>query len=120
DDTLIRAYARPDDAWRRLLSVFAAQLEAHDEPSIERVRIAVMEEARTFWSDAAAAAKWRMDIPLARRLSVRQGLARLGIADEALADRIADAFTEMRRDEKRLYPHAPDTGDALPHVRVQH
>jgi len=119
DDTLIRAYARPDDAWHRLLSMFAAHLDAHDEPSIERVRIAVMEEARTFWSDAAAAAKWRMDIPLARRLSVRQGLARLGIADEALADRIADAFTEMRRNEYRLYPDAHTTVDALREAGVK-
>src|SRR5215510_7408299 len=109
DDTLIRAYARPDDAWRRLLHVFAPHLDAHDEPAIERVRVAVMEEARVFWSDAAEAAKWRLDIPTARRLSVRRGLARLGKTDEALADRIADAFTELRRSEYRLYPDAHAT-----------
>ena len=112
DDTLIRAYAQPEDAWRRLLHVFAAHLDAHDAAAIERVRVAVMEEARAFWSDQAAAAKWRLDIPGARRLSVRRGLARLGHDDEALADRIADAFTEMRRDEYRLYPDAHATVDA--------
>src|SRR5690242_3236477 len=92
DDTLIRAYAQPDDAWRRLLHIFAAHLDAHDAVSIERVRLAIMEEARAFWSEAKAAAKWRLDIPGARRLSVRRGLARLGRPDDALADRIADAF----------------------------
>ena len=51
DDTLIRAYAQPEDAWRRLLTVFAAHLDAHDAETIERVRVAVMEEARAFWSD---------------------------------------------------------------------
>ena len=113
DDTLIRAYAQPEEAWTRLLRVFSAHLDAHDAATIERVRLAVMEEARAFWSDRAEAAKWRLDIPGARRLSVRRGLARLGRNDEALADRIADAFTEMRRHEYRLYPDAHATVDAL-------
>jgi putative hydrolase of the HAD superfamily len=113
DDTLIRAYAQPEDAWRRLLHVFAVHLDAHDAKAIERVRIAVMEESRNFWNDQAAAAKWRLNIPQARRLAVRQGLARLGQYDDTLADRIADAFTEMRRNEYRLYPDAHATVDAL-------
>ncbi|MFI4999956.1 MAG: HAD family hydrolase [Reyranellales bacterium] len=113
DDTLIRAYAQPEDAWRRLLHVFAAHLDAHDAAAIERVRVAVMDEARAFWSDRAEAAKWRLDIPGARRLSVRRGLAKLDRSDDLLADRIADAFTEMRRNEYRLYPDAHATVDAL-------
>ena len=113
DDTLIRAYAQPEEAWRRLLHVFAAHLDAHDEAAIERVRIAVMEESRAFWNDQAAAAKWRLNIPQARRLAVRNGLNRLGQSDDALADKIADAFTEMRRNEYRLYPDAHATVDAL-------
>jgi putative hydrolase of the HAD superfamily len=113
DDTLIRAYAQPEDAWTRLLHVFAVHLDAHDDAAIERVRVAVMEESRNFWNDRAAAAKWRLDIPQARRLAVRQGLARIGKSDDALADKIADAFTEMRRNEYRLYPDAHATVDAL-------
>lgn len=113
DDTLIRAYAQPEEAWTRLLNVFSTHLDAHDAPAIERVRTALMEEARAFWSDSAAAAKWRLDIAGARRLSVRRGLARLDREDDALADRIADAFTEMRRNEYRLYPDAHATVDAL-------
>jgi putative hydrolase of the HAD superfamily len=119
DDTLIRAYAQPEDAWRRLLGSFADDLDAPEAEAIERVRLAVMEEARAFWSDAAAAAKWRLDISGARRLSVRRGLARLGKADDALADRIADAFTEMRRSEYRLYPDAHATVDALRQAGVK-
>jgi putative hydrolase of the HAD superfamily len=113
DDTLIRAYAQPEEAWTRLLHFFAAHLEAHDAQTIERVRLAIMEEARAFWNDRAAAAKWRLDIAGARRLSVRRGLARLDNHDEALADHIADAFTELRRAEYRLYPDALATVDAL-------
>ncbi|WP_421995015.1 HAD family hydrolase [Reyranella sp.] len=119
DDTLIRAYAQPEEAWRRLLSVFSAHLDAHDEDSIERVRIAVMDEARTLWQDAGAAARWRLDIPGARRLATRRGLARLGYDDEALADRIADAFTELRRQEYRLYPDAHATVDSLRQAGVR-
>ncbi len=114
DDTLIRAYAQPEEAWRRLLHVFSAHLDIHDDAvALEKVRVAIMEEARAFWNDQAAAAEWRLKIPEARRLSVRQGLKRLGRPDDGLADRIADAFTEMRRQEYRLYPDAHATVDAL-------
>ena len=113
DDTLIRAYAQPEEAWTRLLKVFAVELDAHDDASIERVRIAAMDEARVFWSDPAAAAQWRLDIPGARRLSLTRALTRLGREDENLAHRIADAFTELRRSEYRLYPDALATVDAL-------
>ncbi len=113
DDTLIRAYAQPEEAWTRLLATFAAPLDAPDPAALERVRAAIMDHARAFWSDRAEAARWRLDIPGARRLSVRRGLASLGQDDEALADRIADAFTELRRAEYRLYPDALATVDAL-------
>ncbi len=113
DDTLIRAYAQPEEAWTRLLHIFASHLDAHDAAAIERVRVAVMDASRSFWSDQAAAARWRLNIPQARRLAVRQGLARIGKHDEDLADRIADAFSEMRRNEYRLYPDAHATVDAL-------
>ena len=113
DDTLIRAYAQPEEAWTRLLHIFAVELDAHDAAAIERVRKAVMEEARAFWSDQAAAARWRLDISGARRLATRAGLRRLGRTDDDLADRIADAFTELRRSEYRLYPDALATVDAL-------
>ncbi len=66
-----------------------------------------------------ACSQWRLDVPGARRLSVRRGLAKLGRADEALADRIADAFTKMRRDEYKLYPDAHATVDALRQAGVK-
>ena len=113
DDTLIKAYAKPEEAWTRLLHIFAAHLDAHDAGAIERVRVAIMAESRTFWVDQKTAARWRLDIAGARRLAVRLGLARLGRPDEALADRIADAFTEMRSKEYQLYPDAHGTVDTL-------
>ncbi|MBV8392346.1 MAG: HAD family hydrolase [Alphaproteobacteria bacterium] len=113
DDTLIRAYAQPEEAWTRLLHIFSAHLDAHDPASIERVRLAIMEESRAFWSDRAEAAKWRLNVPGARRIAVRRALERLGRGDAELADRISDSFTEMCRQEYRLYPDAHATVDAL-------
>jgi putative hydrolase of the HAD superfamily len=119
DDTLIRAYAQPEDAWRRLLGRFAEPLGAHDAPAIEKVRVVVMDEARTLWVDQTMAAKWRLDIPGARRTTTRRALRRLGYDDDALADSIADAFTDMRREEYRLYPDAHATVDALRQAGVK-
>ena len=98
DDTLIRAYAQPEEAWGRLLHVFAAHLDAHDAVAIARIRTAIMEESRAFWNDQAAAAKWRLNIPEARRLATRAGLRRLGRDDDALADRIADLEPHRQRE----------------------
>ena len=57
DDTLIRAYAQPEEAWTRLLHIFSAHLDAHDAGAIERVRAAIMGEARAFWNDRTEAAR---------------------------------------------------------------
>jgi putative hydrolase of the HAD superfamily len=119
DDTLIRAYAQPEEAWGRLLHVFAAHLDAHDAEAIARIRTAIMEESRAFWNDQKEAAKWRLNIPEARRRATRAGLRRIGLADDDLADRIADAFTEMRKAEYRLYPDAHATVDALREAGVK-
>jgi putative hydrolase of the HAD superfamily len=113
DDTLIRAYAQPEEAWTRLLKVFAVELDAHTDEEIERIRKAVMEASRAFWVDQKEAAKWRLNIPGARRNATRAGLRLIDKHDEDLADRIADAFTELRRREYRLYPDALATVDAL-------
>jgi putative hydrolase of the HAD superfamily len=113
DDTLIRAYAQPEEAWTRLLNRFAEPLGARDATAIEQLRAVVMDEARAFWADPAAAAIWRLDVPGARRITVRRSFERLGRSNEALADTIADAFTDMRRGEYRLYPDAHATVDAL-------
>ena len=46
DDTLIRAYAQPEEAWGRLLSTFAEPLGTSDPQTLDRVRVAIMEEAK--------------------------------------------------------------------------
>ncbi|MBL8675433.1 MAG: HAD family hydrolase [Rhodospirillales bacterium] len=114
DDTIIRAYAKPEEAWARLLDGYRAPLSAGPAgEDLDRLRGVIVSEARTFWSDPAAAARWRLDISGARRLVVRAAFARLGRADPALADELADAFTELRRREYALYPDSHATIDAL-------
>ena len=114
DDTIIQAYAKPEEAWRRLLERFREPLATGPDPdSLTEVHRVILDEARAFWSDPVNAARWRLDIAAARRLVVRRALDRLRRADDALADRIGDAFTEMRRQEYKLFPDAHATLDRL-------
>jgi putative hydrolase of the HAD superfamily len=114
DDTIIQAYAKPEEAWARLLSRFRDTFgDPADADAMATVQRAILDESRGFWSDPARATKWRLDIAGARRLCVRRALGRLGRADDALADRIGDEFTEMRRQEYRLFPDAHHTIDRL-------
>lgn len=114
DDTIIRAYARPDEAWERLLRRFEGPLGVSGDPEgLQRLKTAMLANGRSFWSDRSRAAIWRLDIGGARRLVARQTLAATVRADDALADRIADAFTLMRREEYRLYPDSHATLDRL-------
>lgn len=110
DDTIIRAYAKPVEAWGRLLSRYREALEGGAPGTdVGAVRDAILASAHAFWQDRAAAARWRLDIAGARRLVVQGGFARLGYRDDDLAAQIADAFTEMRQAEYTLYPDAHDT-----------
>ncbi len=113
DDTLIRAYAQPEEAWTRLLHVFAAHLDAHDPAALERVRVAVMEEARAFWNDRAEAAKWRLNIPGARAAlgAARPGQARLR-ATRRWPTASPTPSPNCAVPEYRLYPDAHATVDA--------
>ena len=120
DDTIIRAYAKPVEAWGRLLSGYRTPLEAAlPGIDVETVRDAILASARAFWQDPAEAARWRLDIAGARRLVVQGGLAGLGRRDDDLAAEIADAFTAMRHAEYALYPDAHDTLGALRRAGVK-
>ena len=120
DDTIIRAYAKPIEAWGRLLSCYREALEGGvPGAGVEAVRDAILASANVFWKDPAEAARWRLDIGGARRLVVQGGFARLGYRDDDLAAQIADAFTEMRRAEYTLYPDAHDTLAALRRTGVR-
>lgn len=120
DDTIIRAYAKPTEAWGRLLTRYREPLQGGvPGAEVDAVRDAILASSSVFWKDAVEAAKWRLDIAGARRLVVQAGFARLGHRDDDLAAEIADAFTEMRRAEYALYPDAHETLDTLRRAGVK-
>ena len=120
DDTIIKAYAKPAEAWDRLLKRFAEPLGIiGDEEALVAIRQAMMATGREFWTNREIAARWRLDIPKARRTVARLTLDRLGRSNDALAERIADDFTEMRRLEYELYPDAHHTLDTLKSLGVR-
>ncbi len=120
DDTIIRAYANPVEAWGRLLSGYRETLEGGlPGADVEAVRDAILASAKAFWQDPVEAARWRLDIAGARRLVVQGGFARLSHRDDDLAAEIADAFTAMRQAEYALYPDAHDTLASLRRAGVK-
>ncbi len=102
DDTLIRAYANREAAWRDHLMAYAAVLPSHD----------VLQIADTISS--CAARFWRHpdvydcggghDLGAARRTIVGEAFAECAIDAPALAVEIADAFTAKRQKGYELYP----------------
>lgn len=110
DDTLIRAYGRPVEAWTRFLTPLTELLSGHP---VEIARDAILTYSRSFWSDGGRHKEWRQKLPEARRHCVREGLASLGITEEAVVTRIADGFTAEREAAIELFPGAVETLEAL-------
>ena len=74
---------------------------------------AVIDENDAFWADEERSRLHRPNIPAARRLVVRQAMAGLGIANEVLADELADRFTRRQLELNYLFPWTVDTLAAL-------
>jgi putative hydrolase of the HAD superfamily len=113
DDTILSAYGRPDIAWNKIATEFAAEL-APLPP--QQVAAAILTYARQFWSTADAA--WRLKLAEARQLTVKGGFAALGTTHQAilsddLAVRLADRFTIFREEEAFVFPGAHDALDVL-------
>lgn len=108
DDTLLDAYGNPRETWLRLLAGFAAPLETRGK-SAEQIADAIIAHGRPLWADPVISARWRLDIPGARREVVAGAFAAIGLggaADRALALDVADAFTQLRIAEYKLFPQA--------------
>src|SRR5689334_16883576 len=98
DDTILSAYGRPEIAWNHIAAEFAGEF---GPLSSQRVAIAVLMSAGSFWS--AAGAEWRLKLEEARRIVVRDAFAALAAGGHTLpaelATRIADRFTRYREEE---------------------
>jgi putative hydrolase of the HAD superfamily len=107
DDTIISAYGRPLEAWRKVARQFARELAPLDP---EQAAQEIAAQAIAFWSDAARHREWRQSLLAARRHIVATAFPE---CDGALTEAIADRFTALRDEEMRLFPGAVETLEAL-------
>jgi putative hydrolase of the HAD superfamily len=110
DGTLIDAYGRRLEAWTRLIASHQGSLGAHSAASLT---VAIMEIIQETWDDPAKRVGWAGDLRAARRRIVAGAFARIGLADAALATRIADQFSDAREHGTRLHDGALETLTAL-------
>ena len=115
DDTIIRAYVRPEHAWARVLGEFASTLTPLDD---ELARAAILECARTFWADPERHRIWRQKIREARREVVARAFTTLAdkglsIPSTVVQYQLADRFSDYRDENLTLFPDAHATVDAL-------
>lgn len=111
DDTLILSFkGNPRDVWRRTLDEFHGDLDhAMLDPAADALYAAALE----FWSDASRHKPARLDLARTRREITGIGLRRVGITNDTLSHRIADALHALRDREISLFPDAHETLDRL-------
>jgi putative hydrolase of the HAD superfamily len=115
DDTILRAYGRPEVAWRAVTDEFSGHLGALTPAEVADVVVAF---ARDFWSDVDRSRYWRMRLAEARREIVSAAIASLGRTGRRMppadvAWRLADRFSAYRDEQMCLFPDALDVIDAL-------
>ena len=104
DDTILDYSAPAEKIWPRLYREYAPRLKL----PVERLGQAVDESRRWYWSDADRFREGRLDLKRARRIFVRDALAKLGLTEHALGDRMADEFTLEREIVVRPFDGAID------------
>jgi len=96
DDTLIDDSSMTGACWDRACA----------EAGVEGFREALGGAIARYWSDPERHRVGRLDLPAARRLIAADALERLGRPDPALARRVADRYTKLRRGSSVLLPGA--------------
>jgi putative hydrolase of the HAD superfamily len=104
DDTILSAYGKPDVAWLAVVEEFSTEL---GPLSPQRVAAAIAESARTFWQNAEA--HWRLKLEEARHEVVRNGFSALTAAgnaplSDAFAVQLADRFSAYRDEQMFVFP----------------
>ena len=110
DGTLIDAYGRRLEAWTRLIASHQGSLGNHSAAGLTVAILKIIDET---WDDPAKRVAWAADLRDARRRIVAGAFARIGLADAALATRIADQFSDQREQGTRLQDGALETLTAL-------
>jgi len=106
DDTILDDSGCVERSWTDACAECCARLG----PDVStRVRAAIREAGEWFWGDAERHRIGRLDMKTARRHVASLGVERAGLADDALADSIAVAYTRYRDARIALLPGAIDT-----------
>jgi putative hydrolase of the HAD superfamily len=113
DDTLIAHSTAGDACWRELCGRFAPSMGGIEAEKLYEVLIATTE---WYWGDPERHRRGRLNLISARREAVALAFSKLGIADSALSDRLADAYSVEREETVELFPGAIDT---LSHLRAR-
>lgn len=105
DDTIVAFGAAGDETWRRLCNEYAGRCALEAKQLLDAFR----EMADWYWSDEERHRLGRLNLNATRRKIVRLAFEKLGIANNALADEIADAFSVRRVEAIRFFPGAEET-----------
>src|SRR6185295_7741570 len=114
DDTIIRAYGKPELAWTAVIDEFAPALAPLTN---EMVREAVLAAATAFWADPAQHRFWRQRLREARREVVKGAFTALAargdkIPSTVVQGQLADRFSDYRDEAMHIFPDAHTTIDS--------
>lgn len=106
DDTILDFSGGADFCWRAVCAEASAQ---RPELSAGPLRTAIAETAAVFWSDPGRHRAGRLDLRAATAAIVGQALRGSGVADPAMARRMADRYRDLREEHLALLPGAEET-----------
>lgn len=88
-------------------------------PDINAIVAGIVIKADWFWSDESRNAKWRKNVPEARREIVRMVFSDLGIHLDRIAIKIADRCSEIREQTISLISGAVETLSSMKSLRIK-
>jgi putative hydrolase of the HAD superfamily len=112
DDTIVAFDEVADDCWRLICTRNARQTGV----TAERLFAAISRSRQWFWSDPERHRTGRRNLQAARRQIVRHAFRELEL-DEAVAEQVADEFTEERDRRGHLVLPFPGALATIEHLR---
>ena len=122
DDTILSAFGKAPDQWRRVVAAYAEHLAPHPP---QEVIDGILAYSRYLWADEMRHKHWRHRIDEARRHIVASAFAELCAKHRRRApapeicDAIADRFNQVQHDELGMFPGAHETLDRLKELGVK-
>jgi putative hydrolase of the HAD superfamily len=109
DDTLLDYSGGVDESWQQACDAVCRPCGVDAEGAVA----AIARTRRWFWADPDRHRRERTDMLRAWTQIAAHGLAELGVRDEALAGRIAEAYAERRWERMGLFPGIRDALSTL-------